>query len=500
MASRLSVFLAELKRRKVTRVAVVYSVVGFVVWQAAEIAFPALDLPDQALTFVVVVTGLGFPIALVLSWAYELKPEDPRPSNFSGGVRPAPTPSYAAAEAMTRPGTDERGSAIMPRQAEQSGPKGEDRAIGSAVRRSSYRVLVVDDEPDARLAHSELVHSFGYESETASDGIEALAKLSLDIDLVMLDADMPNMDGFEVARRIRSDPSHVQLPIVMVTGLDRPETRAKALEVGVNDFVLKPVDAQEFKMRASWLLELKTLYDSLEHHQGELEREVERKTTALRTALEQMTEARRVIHEIHLDTIRRLTIAAEYADQAAAGHIHRIGLYSEVVARGLGLPPTEVDTIRHAAPMHDVGKIGIPPQVLMKPGKLDEAEWDLVKSHTRVGAEILSGSPSPVIQMGETISLTHHERWDGAGYPVGLAGEAIPLEGRICGLVDHFDALTMDRPHRKALDVTEVVRMMKAESGAHFDPEVLDVFLTSMDEISDIRSAVGADFQQRQAT
>lgn len=350
------------------------------------------------------------------------------------------------------------------------------------------RILVVDDDEHVRNAHSRMVRAFGFEVETASDGIEALAKLAMDIDLVLLDAEMPAMDGFEVARRIREDPQHAYLPIVMVTGRAGREDHRRAIEVGINDFVLKPVDSAEVRLRTRWLLDLKRAYDRLSDHGRELERVVERRTTALRTALEEVTQAKRLTYDAHLDTIRRLMIAAEYKDKDTAGHVERIGTYAQMVADALGLSPGTVETIQHAAPMHDIGKLGVPEAILLKAGPLDDSEWTLMRSHTTLGARILAGSPSPVIQMGETIALSHHERWDGSGYPNGLARDAIPLEGRICAVVDVFDALTMDRPYRHAVPTDRVVEMMKASAGAHFDPDIFDIFLRVLDDIMEVRA------------
>jgi len=252
--------------------------------------------------------------------------------------------------------------------------------------------------------------------------------------------------------------------------------------------VLKPVDSAEVRLRTRWLLDLKRAYDRLSDHGRELERVVERRTTALRTALEEVTQAKRLTYDAHLDTIRRLMIAAEYKDKDTAGHVERIGTYAQMVADALGLSPGTVETIQHAAPMHDIGKLGVPEAILLKPGPLDESEWTLMRSHTTLGARILAGSPSPVIQMGETIALSHHERWDGGGYPNGLARDAIPLEGRICAVVDVFDALTMDRPYRHAVPTDRVVEMMKASAGAHFDPDIFDIFLGVLDDIMEVRA------------
>ncbi|MFQ5537348.1 MAG: HD domain-containing phosphohydrolase [Gemmatimonadota bacterium] len=350
------------------------------------------------------------------------------------------------------------------------------------------RILVVDDDPEIRFLHSRFLESFGYEVEAASDGIEGLAKIQLDIDLVLVDAEMPNMDGFEVARRIREDASHQDLPVVMVTGLARKEDRLRAYEVGINDFINKPVDPYELRLRLRWLLELKAAQDALKAHQAQLEKKVQRRTQALRSALEEMTEAKRRTYDAHLDTIRRLTLAAEYKDHDTAGHIERIGRYSEIVARAVGFPPMELEVIRHAAPMHDVGKIGIPDSVLLKPGPLDHEEREIMNRHTTIGGQILSGSDSPVLRMGEVIAMAHHEKWDGSGYPEGIAGAEIPVEARICTVVDFFDALTMDRPYRQAVPIPEVLKMMEEGAGTHFDPDFLDIFFRVRPEIEAIKA------------
>ena len=351
-----------------------------------------------------------------------------------------------------------------------------------------HRILIVDDDPKVRDLHARLARSLGFATETAADGVEALAKLVLDIDLVLLDGQMPTMDGFEVARRIRATPGQRFLPIVMVTGLSGDADHRRAKEVGINDFITKPIDRDAFELRTRWLLELKEAHDRLHLQSRELERTVERRTSALREALAEMTEARRDIHLAHLDTIRRLTIAAEYKDYDTGQHIERIGLYSSVLARAVGMGPGEIETVEHAAPLHDVGKLGIPDSVLLKPGKLDDEEWKVMRSHTTLGASLLAGSESPVIRMGQTIARSHHERWDGAGYPSRLAGEEIPLEARICAVVDYFDALTMDRPYRKAVAPVTVLNMMREQSGAHFDPHLLRAFFDHMPEIESIRT------------
>jgi putative two-component system response regulator len=352
---------------------------------------------------------------------------------------------------------------------------------------TTSRILIVDDDEKVRSVHARLVGGLGHAYELAADGLEALAKLALGVDLVLLDGQMPHMDGFEVARRIRQTPDHAFLPIIMVTGLAGANEHRRALEIGINDFITKPIDRDLLQLRTRWLLELKKAHDELREERASLERTVEKRTVALRDALGETTEARRHIYRAHLDTIRRLTVAAEFKDHDTGLHIERIGLYARVLAEALEMSPGEVETVRHAAPLHDVGKLGIPDHVLLKPGKLDEEEWVIMRSHTTLGADLLADSESDVIRMGQIIARSHHERWDGSGYPDGLEGTDIPLEARVCAVVDFFDALTMDRPYRRAVATDTVLGMMKDASGAHFDPRVLGAFFENLPEITRIR-------------
>jgi cyclic di-GMP phosphodiesterase len=355
--------------------------------------------------------------------------------------------------------------------------------------RSAYpsRLLVVDDSEPYRKAMVSALGSFGHTVESAADGPEAVAKMRLGIDLILLDADMPGMDGFDVARAVRDDPDSASTPIIMVTGLGDREDRLRALEVGVNDFVAKPFDLVELHLRTEAQLRLKASFDALKRQRSELESAVERRIEELRTALEDLGAAHRRTYRAHLDTVRILVQAAEYKDVDTAAHIERIGLYSEVVARGLRLAPHQIELIREGSRMHDVGKIGIPDLILLKPGPLLPHERAVIEEHPKIGAGILKESDSEVLRMGRIIALNHHERWDGMGYPGGLAGTEIPLEARICAVVDFFDALTMDRCYRDALPNHEVYDMMERERGGHFDPTVLDVFFDMRPEIERIQ-------------
>ncbi len=349
------------------------------------------------------------------------------------------------------------------------------------------RVLVVDDEEANRDLLEALLESLGHEPELAKDGLEALAKIKLDIDLVLLDVMMPGMDGFEVARRIRQDPEVGDVPIVMATALTSKEDRLRSVEAGANDFITKPIDKTELRVRTASLLKMKESQDLIKRHKKELEDTVQKRTAALRQALADMAEAQRRTQEAHLDTLQRLVIAAEYKDEDTAVHLQRMSRYAALLAQRLNLPPGEVELIRLASPMHDVGKIGIPEVILLKPGKFTEEEFERMKQHTHIGSRILNGSPSELLKAGEIIALTHHEKWDGTGYPNGLAGEAIPLWGRISTVADVFDALTSERPYKKAFSNEQAVKILQEGRAKHFDPALLDLFLDRFDEVAAIQ-------------
>ncbi len=338
------------------------------------------------------------------------------------------------------------------------------------------RILIVDDVEQNRVVVGALVEALGYEAETANDGFEALAKLADGIDLVLLDLMMPGLSGFDVLRRMRRDERWLDLPVIMVTALDSRADRVQAVAAGANDFIAKPVDKTELVVRIGSQLRLKEAQDALKRHRAELERTVEERTAELRRALEETADAQRRTWAAHLDTIRCLVLAAEFKDRHTAGHIQRISHYSTTLARAASLPEAEIEVLRHAAPMHDVGKIGIPDSILLKEGPLTKEEREVMQGHTLIGSQLLAGSNSELLRAGELIALTHHEKWDGTGYPHGLAGEAIPRWGRICALVDVFDALTSHRPYRRALSNAQALEILREGRGNHFDPDLLDAF------------------------
>ncbi len=356
---------------------------------------------------------------------------------------------------------------------------------------NSKRVLIVDDERKNIDLLKVRMKSYGHETETASDGIEALAKMKLDIDLALLDIQMPGMDGFDVARAIRSDPETCDIPIIMVTALIDRETKLRAVEAGANDFITKPVDSAELMVRTASLLKMKEAQDKIKHYQAQLEDKVTQRTNQLRKALDDSVEAQRKTSEAHLDTLHRLAVAAEYKDASTAEHIKRMSAYSKLLAVKLGLAPREIELVELASPMHDVGKIGIPDGILSKPGKLTAEETDIMKQHTIIGGRILHGSSSDLVQAGEVIALSHHEMWDGSGYPNGLAGDDIPIFGRICAVADVFDALANRRAYKEAFSNEKTLEMIKEKRGNHLDPKIVDLFFKNIDEVFSLQIKAG---------
>jgi putative two-component system response regulator len=339
------------------------------------------------------------------------------------------------------------------------------------------RILVVDDDERLRSILEDRLSAWGHEVLVAADGEEALAVAQRELpDLILLDVMMPKLDGFSAARALKNSAETSHIPIVMVTALDEVADRVWALDAGADDFLTKPVDPTELRARVQSLLKVKAYNDYMRHHQEELEAAVAKRTEELRFALDRLEVA-------SLDTIYRLSRAAEYRDPDTGAHVERVSRFAATLARQMGQPAGFNDLVMWATPMHDVGKIGIPDSILLKPGKLDPDEWRIMQTHTEIGARLLSGSDSALLQMAETIARTHHEKWNGRGYPDGLKGEEIPLAGRITAVADAFDTICSKRSYKEAIRPEDAFDIMVSERGHQFDPSVVDAFVSALPEL-----------------
>ena len=323
-------------------------------------------------------------------------------------------------------------------------------------------VLVVDDEPSVRNLLGRWLSTAGYTCSLAGDARTAWKHLeAATFDCVTLDVNMPQTGGVDLLRRIKE--CFPDSEVVMVTASGDTQTAIEALTAGASSYLLKPIEAEELLFQVRRALERRQLILERRQYTRDLESKVQEQTIAIRRA--------------HEETILRLVSASMYRDEETGAHIRRTGLYCEVLAQVLGWPSSEIESIRLAAPMHDVGKIGIPDAILQKPGKLTPEEFEVMKTHTSIGARMLSGSVSPMLQMAEKIALCHHERWDGRGYPAGLSGDSIPETARIVSIVDVYDALTHDRVYRPAMSETDALELMEQQRGKQFDPFLFGVFL-----------------------
>jgi putative two-component system response regulator len=292
-------------------------------------------------------------------------------------------------------------------------------------------------------------------------------------DILLLDLNMPGMSGFEVLAALRQAFPHDYLPVIVLTALQEKPTRLRALREGAKDFLTKPFDLVEAASRIRNILEASLLHKRQRDQNRVLEHLVRQRT--------------RELHDTRLEIIRRLGRAAEYRDNETGLHIVRMSHYSAIVGRAAGMNEHETDLLLNASPMHDIGKIGIPDRILLKPGKLDAEEWEIMKTHAAIGARILSGHHSELMELAQAIALSHHEKWDGSGYPHGLRGEEIPLEARVVALADVFDALTSERPYKPAWPLEKALGEIRSLSGIHFDPHLVNLYSEVLPDILAIR-------------
>jgi response regulator RpfG family c-di-GMP phosphodiesterase len=340
---------------------------------------------------------------------------------------------------------------------------------------ASQEILIIDDTDVNLILFAALVKKLdGCHPHTFPDARQGLEWAANNMpDLVIVDYMMPDMDGLEFIEKFRELPGRESVPVLMITANDQKQLRYRALDIGANDFLTKPVDKVEFLARSKNMLTLNEARKLLADRATWLAEEV-----------------RKATHEIvqrERETVVRLSKAAEYRDPETGAHILRMAHYSRLIAQKLGLPVADQELLLEAAPMHDIGKVGIADKILLKPGRLEPEEFEIMKQHSVVGYELLKGSSSRVLQAGAEIALGHHEKFDGSGYPNGLKGEEIPIFSRIVAVADVFDALTSERPYKKAWTLEAAVDLLVEGKGKHFDPACVQAFLDAWDGVLEIR-------------
>jgi putative two-component system response regulator len=326
------------------------------------------------------------------------------------------------------------------------------------------RILIIDDRAENVLLLERMLTEAGYEHlQSLTDPRLALTKFTeFAPDLVAIDLRMPHIDGFSLLKQLRSRiPDGTFVPMLVLTADNSRKSKQDALSLGAKDFITKPLDRAETLLRIYNLLETRWLYAQMHAHNETLEEKVRERT--------------RQLEEAQLEILERLALAADYRDDCTGRHTRRVGELAALLASTIGLAPEDVELIHRAAPLHDIGKIGIPDGILLKPGKLTPEEYVHIKAHTDIGRIILSGSKFPILQTAERIALYHHERWDGSGY-YHLKAQAIPIEARIVSVVDVFDVITHGRPYKAAASLEEAVELIREQRGKQFDPALVDAF------------------------
>ena len=350
------------------------------------------------------------------------------------------------------------------------------------LKNSENRLLVIEDGSSVDGHIERALGEAGFLFEVASGRLDALARLENDsFALVVVEMNVQGNVGLDLLEEIRRRRDDVAT--IVVTAEHRADLADSAMGLGAFGYLIKPFKPVELVIDVANALRRRTLEIENNSHRQRLEDMVRQRTSELWDAINKLEQADLGLRMSYEETVRRLSLAAEYRDDETARHIQRMSRYCDILGQGAALPLERIEMIRMASIMHDVGKIGIPDEILLKPGKLSVKERVVMQSHTEIGYQILSGSSSELLNVAATIALTHHERFDGAGYPRGLSDDDIPLEGRIAAIADVFDALTSDRVYKKAYPWTRALTIMREERGKHFDPDLLDVFLDNIDQV-----------------
>ena len=348
------------------------------------------------------------------------------------------------------------------------------------------RILVVDDEEPIRRTLTRLLERYGYECSQAADADEAKAHLEVSsVALVLSDVNMPGESGLDLVMHIADH--HPGTATVMVTGEDDPAFANLALETGAYGYIIKPLEPNEVLINVANALRRLRLEIENRNHRERLEQMVRERTAGLWEAVKDLETAQRDLRTSREETIQRLSVAAEFRDDETAKHLERMSRYCALLAEKVGWEVSRCEFLRLASVMHDVGKIGIPDSILLKPAKLDPDEWQVMKKHSEYGYRILSGSEAELLNLAARVALTHHERVDGTGYPQALVEDEIPLEGRIAAVADVFDALTTDRVYRKAFTAAEAFEIMREGRGDQFDSRLFDEFVGARDVVLGIK-------------
>ena len=362
------------------------------------------------------------------------------------------------------------------------------------------QIVFVDDDAHVLQGLRRMLHARSNTWEMAFlDSSEEAWRLlnEMAIDVLVSDVQMPGMNGLSLLKQVRQDPATENVQVIMMTGMTDRELKREALRLGASDLLTKPIDHEDLVARVESVLRLKQAQDELTAHNRNLEKQVRLRTRELEMS--------------RIELVLLLASAAEQRDEETGNHVMRVGCFSRVIAEGMRLDRVFCETLFLAAPLHDIGKIGIPDAILNKPGPLTDEEWQIMQRHCYIGKEILDGdalaasamrewqnaycdldwddAPNPVLRMASSIALTHHERWNGTGYPLGLAGEKIPLESRIVALADVYDALSSKRPYKPALPEEAALEIVHHQIGSHFDPLICEAFFASFEKIRAVQKA-----------